>query len=77
LATEPEGIKLNSDNFVIIFYESLKQKHENYDKSGFGGMFKNRNATIHELGKNHLAYKKRTVPLNVPHKSTLQTNGFG
>jgi hypothetical protein len=39
------------------------------------------NATIHfELGKNHLALKtikKRTVPLNVPHKSTLQINGFG
>jgi hypothetical protein len=38
------------------------------------------NATIHfELGKNHLALKtiKRTVPLNVPHKLTLQINGFG
>jgi hypothetical protein len=39
------------------------------------------NATIHfELGKNYLAlkdYKKAYSSLNVPHKLTLQTNGFG
>jgi hypothetical protein len=32
--TEPEEIKLNSDQFRDYFYESLKQKAiENYDKS--------------------------------------------
>jgi tetratricopeptide (TPR) repeat protein len=61
--TEPEEIKLNSDQFRDYFYESLKQKAiENYDKSILALeeclKIEAENATIHfELGKNHLALK--------------------
>jgi hypothetical protein len=54
--TEPEEIKLNSDQFRDYFYESLKQKFENYDKSILALeeclKIEAENATIHfELGK--------------------------
>jgi hypothetical protein len=62
---------------------SLKAKAiENYDKSILALEECLKIGKCHHsfrISKNHLALKtikKRTVPLNVPHKS-LQTNGFG
>jgi tetratricopeptide (TPR) repeat protein len=61
--TEPEDLKLNSDQFGDYFYESLKQKGiENYDKAILSLeqclKIEPENATVHfELGKNYLALK--------------------
>tara|TARA_R110000868_G_scaffold289288_3_gene549417 strand:+ start:3616 stop:4959 length:1344 start_codon:yes stop_codon:yes gene_type:complete len=61
--TEPEQIKLDSNKFQDLFYESLKQKAiENYDKAivALEQCLKidPQNATVHfELGKNYLALK--------------------
>lgn len=62
--TEPQDIKLNTDQFQDYFYESLKQKGiENYDKAIIALeeclKIQPQNATIHfELGKNYLALKE-------------------
>ena len=61
--TEPEQIKIESNKFQDLFYESLKQKAiENYDKAILALeqclKFEPQNATVHfELGKNYLALK--------------------
>ncbi|UFH47138.1 tetratricopeptide repeat protein [Flavobacterium galactosidilyticum] len=61
--TEPEEIKLDTDQFQEFFYESLLQKGiENYDKAivalDKADKFKPNNATVnYELGKNYLALK--------------------
>ncbi len=61
--TEPEEIKLDTDQFQELFYESLLQKGiENYDKAIVAlekaDKFKPNDATVYfELGKNYLALK--------------------
>ena len=62
--TEPEEIKLDSDQFQEFFYESLLQKGiENYDKAIVAlekaMKIKPNDATVYyELGKNYLALKE-------------------
>lgn len=62
--TEPEEIKLDTDQFQEFFYESLLQKGiENYDKAivalDKAIKFKPNDATVnYELGKNYLALKE-------------------
>ncbi len=61
--TEPEEIKLDTDQFQELFYESLLQKGiENYDKAIVAlekaDKFRPNDATVYfELGKNYLALK--------------------
>lgn len=61
--TEPEQIKIDSNKFQDLFYESLKQKAiENYDKAILALeqclKLEPQNATVYfELGKNYLALK--------------------
>ena len=61
--TEPEDIKVETDKFEDLFYESLLQKGiENYDKAitalDKANKFKPNDATVnYELGKNYLALK--------------------
>ena len=61
--TEPEDIKVETDKFEDLFYESLLQKGiENYDKAitalDKADKFKPNDATVnYELGKNYLALK--------------------
>ena len=62
--TEPEEIKLDTDQFQELFYESLLQKGiENYDKAivalDKAMKLKPNDATVNfELGKNYLAFKE-------------------
>ncbi|MFV8391461.1 tetratricopeptide repeat protein [Flavobacterium sp. LB2P6] len=62
--TEPEEIKLDSDQFQEFFYESLLQKGiENYDKAVVAldkcvKIKPNDPAVYYELGKNYLALKE-------------------
>jgi tetratricopeptide (TPR) repeat protein len=62
--TEPEEIKLDTDQFQEFFYESLLQKGiENYDKAVVAldkciKINPNGAAVYHELGKNYLALKE-------------------
>ena len=62
--TEPEEIKLDTDQFQELFYESLLQKGiENYDKAiaalDKAKKIKPNDATVYfELGKNYLALKE-------------------
>ena len=62
--TEPEEIKLDTDQFQEFFYESLLQKGiENYDKAIVAlekaMKIKPNDATVYyELGKNYLALKE-------------------
>ena len=61
--TEPEDVKVETDKFEDLFYESLLQKGiENYDKAitalDKADKFKPNDATVnYELGKNYLALK--------------------
>ena len=61
--TEPEDVKLDTDKFQDLFYESLLQKGiENYDKAivalDKANKYKPNDATVNfELGKNYLALK--------------------
>ena len=61
--TEPEDIKVETDKFQDLFYESLLQKGiENYDKAivalDKAMKYKPNDATVnYELGKNYLALK--------------------
>ena len=62
--TEPEEIKVDTDQFQELFYESLLQKGiENYDKAivalDKAMKLKPNDATVNfELGKNYLAFKE-------------------